>query len=216
MKEVTLKNLNNGKLQNEKVGFAWPALLFNCLYLLYRKDWITFGMCLLLNFLFCLLPAGWYGLFFLLTNVAICLRYNKIRIEYLLSHGWCAADKNTDQILLNNNIHTDSNKNMIKGKPINNKVHQSNSNEFDEKDKITAEKAKNAISALSYFGGIHCPRCFSKNVQVIGQHKKGFSFGKAIAGTALAGGIGSLAGFAGKKTKKVDMICLNCGKKFRK
>lgn len=216
MKDVTFKNLNNGKLTNERIGFAWPALLFNCLYLLYRKDWIAFGTCLLLDFLFSLLPAGWYGLFFLLTNVAICLFYNRVRIEYLLSHGWRAADKNTDQILLNNNIHTDSNREMTKGKPITKEVHQSNSNGSDEKDKKTAEKAKSAIATLSYLGGIHCPRCFSKDVQVIGQHKKGFSFGKAIAGTALAGGIGSLAGFAGKKTKKVDMICLKCGKKFRK
>lgn len=216
MTNVTLKNVNNGNFKNEKVGFAWPALLFNCLYLLYRKDWIAFGTCLLLNFLLGLLPAGWYGFFFLLTNVAICFGYNKIRIEYLLNHGWCAADKNTDQILLNNDIRTETNKEMTKGKPISNEVHQSNSVVNSEKKKIDTEKAKSAIATLNYLGGIHCPRCFSKDVQVIGQHKKGFSFGKAIAGTALAGGIGSLAGFAGKKTKKVDMICLKCGKKFRK
>lgn len=53
------------------------------------------------------------------------------------------------------------------------------------------------------------------NVQIVGQHKKGFSVGKAATGVVLTGGIGSLAGFAGKKTKKVDMICMNCGKQFK-
>ena len=60
-----------------------------------------------------------------------------------------------------------------------------------------------------------CPKCHSTNIQAIGQHKKGFSVGKAALGTVLTGGIGALAGFVGKKTKKVDMICLNCGKQFK-
>ncbi|WEV39464.1 LITAF-like zinc ribbon domain-containing protein [Lactobacillus sp. ESL0680] len=62
---------------------------------------------------------------------------------------------------------------------------------------------------------MRCPKCRSTNVSVLGQHKKSFSVGKAAAGTALTGGIGVLAGFAGKKTKKVDMICMDCGHQFR-
>lgn len=61
----------------------------------------------------------------------------------------------------------------------------------------------------------HCPRCGSKNLQVLGNHRKAFSVGKAVVGGALTGGIGTLAGFAGKKSKKVDVICMNCGKKFK-
>ncbi|ALJ24022.1 hypothetical protein AO203_09705 [Lactobacillus gallinarum] len=61
----------------------------------------------------------------------------------------------------------------------------------------------------------HCPKCKSTNVQAVGQHKKGFSLGKAVVGSVLTGGIGVLAGFAGKKTKKIDMICMNCGNKFK-
>lgn len=60
-----------------------------------------------------------------------------------------------------------------------------------------------------------CPGCQSTNIQIIGQHKKGFSVGKAAGGAILFGGVGALAGLAGKKTKKVDAICMNCGRKFR-
>ena len=59
-----------------------------------------------------------------------------------------------------------------------------------------------------------CPRCGSKNIQLAGQHRKGFSVGKAVGGAALTGGIGALAGFAGKKTKKSDWVCLDCGRSF--
>ncbi|MDF7638384.1 LITAF-like zinc ribbon domain-containing protein [Lactobacillus sp. ESL0791] len=62
---------------------------------------------------------------------------------------------------------------------------------------------------------VRCPRCRSTNVSAIGQHKKSFSVGKAAAGTILTGGVGALAGFAGKKTKKVDMICMDCGRQFQ-
>lgn len=61
----------------------------------------------------------------------------------------------------------------------------------------------------------HCPKCKSTNVQAVQQHKKSFSVGKAVAGAVLTGGVGVLAGFAGKKTKKIDMICLDCGKEFK-
>ncbi|WP_294606006.1 hypothetical protein [uncultured Lactobacillus sp.] len=87
------------------------------------------------------------------------------------------------------------------------------------KQKSSLEKAveglNNVSSFLNALNQPHCPRCRSTNIQVLGQHRKGFSIGKAAAGTILTGGIGSLAGFAGKNTKKVDMICMNCGKKFQ-
>ena len=59
-----------------------------------------------------------------------------------------------------------------------------------------------------------CPRCGSKNIQLAGKHRKGFSVGKAVGGAALTGGIGALAGFAGKQTKKSDWVCLDCGRSF--
>lgn len=63
---------------------------------------------------------------------------------------------------------------------------------------------------------IKCPKCRSTNVQPLGVHKKGFSVGKAVGGTILVGGVGSLAGFAGKNSKKTDFVCMNCGKQFKK
>lgn len=77
------------------------------------------------------------------------------------------------------------------------------------------EGLNNVSSFLNALNQPHCPKCRSTNIQVLGQHRKGFSIGKAAAGTILTGGIGSLAGFAGKNTKKVDMICMNCGKEFQ-
>ena len=59
-----------------------------------------------------------------------------------------------------------------------------------------------------------CPRCGSKNIQLAGKHRKGFSVGKAVGGAAITGGIGALAGFAGKQTKKSDWVCLDCGRSF--
>ena len=59
-----------------------------------------------------------------------------------------------------------------------------------------------------------CPRCGSKNIQLAGKHRKGFSVGKAVGGAALTGGIGALAGFDGKQTKKSDWVCVDCGRSF--
>ncbi|MCP9357985.1 hypothetical protein KBX49_07720 [Liquorilactobacillus satsumensis] len=60
-----------------------------------------------------------------------------------------------------------------------------------------------------------CPKCGSHEIQPLGVHKKGFSLGKAVVGGALTNGIGTIAGFAGKKTKKTDFVCMNCGKQFK-
>lgn len=60
---------------------------------------------------------------------------------------------------------------------------------------------------------IKCPSCSSINVQFLQQDKKSFSVGKAVGGALLTGGIGALAGFAGKKGKK-QWHCQNCGNLF--
>ncbi|WP_331198051.1 hypothetical protein [Limosilactobacillus pontis] len=63
---------------------------------------------------------------------------------------------------------------------------------------------------------LFCPYCFSKNVQPLGQHRKGFSVGKAVGGAVLTGGVGAVAGFLGKNTKQTDFVCMDCGKQFKK
>nr|DAV85241.1 MAG TPA: DNA-directed RNA polymerase II subunit [Caudoviricetes sp.] len=60
---------------------------------------------------------------------------------------------------------------------------------------------------------ITCPNCNSKNVSFLQQDKKAFSVGKAVGGAVLTGGIGALAGFAGKKGNK-QWHCKNCGNFF--
>lgn len=70
------------------------------------------------------------------------------------------------------------------------------------------EKAENGI--------LCCPYCASENVKPLGADKKNFSVGKAAAGAVLAGGIGALAGLAGKKTGMTDFVCMDCGKQFKR
>ncbi|WEV40312.1 LITAF-like zinc ribbon domain-containing protein [Lactobacillus sp. ESL0681] len=79
------------------------------------------------------------------------------------------------------------------------------------------ETVSDAISEVDsvFQKKVRCPKCRSTNISALGQHRKKFSVGKAAAGTMLTGGVGALAGFAGKKTKKVDMICMDCGKQFQ-
>ena len=61
---------------------------------------------------------------------------------------------------------------------------------------------------------IKCPKCRSVNVQVLGNDRKGFSVGKAVGGALLTGGVGLLAGFAGKKGK-YEVFCGDCGHRFQ-
>lgn len=56
---------------------------------------------------------------------------------------------------------------------------------------------------------LYCPVCGSTHLNA---DKKGFGAGKAIAGAALTGGIGLLAGFIG--SGKVKITCLKCGAKL--
>lgn len=60
---------------------------------------------------------------------------------------------------------------------------------------------------------IKCPNCHSLDVHFMGNNRKAFSVGKAAAGAVLTGGIGTLAGFAGKKGKK-QWFCKGCNQIF--
>ena len=60
---------------------------------------------------------------------------------------------------------------------------------------------------------VKCPHCKSTDVEFMVQQRKAFSIGKAAAGTVMTGGVGALAGFAGKKGKK-EWHCKNCGAVF--
>lgn len=90
-----------------------------------------------------------------------------------------------------------------------------NDEDYSAHEKELREQAVKQHQAEQQAKKPHCPKCGSDNLEVLGQHKKGFSVGKAVGGAVLTGGVGSLAGFAGKKTKKVDVVCMNCGNKFQ-
>lgn len=81
-----------------------------------------------------------------------------------------------------------------------------------EKAWESARKSTSAITEES--NGPKCPICHSGNIQLLGQNKKGFSIGKAAGGALLTGGIGLLAGFAGKKGQ-YEWICMNCSNRFK-
>ena len=71
-------------------------------------------------------------------------------------------------------------------------------------EKKKQEKKQNIIT---------CPNCKSKDVTFLQQDKKAFSVGKAVGGAVLTGGVGALAGFAGKKGNK-QWHCKSCGNFF--
>ncbi|MDO7880389.1 hypothetical protein [Enterococcus spodopteracolus] len=86
------------------------------------------------------------------------------------------------------------------------------------KSKEDAERAKARKEMHYYASGdakkiIKCPKCHSRDAQFMQNNKKGFSVGKAVGGAALTGGIGTLAGFAGKKGKN-EWLCTNCNTTF--
>ena len=61
---------------------------------------------------------------------------------------------------------------------------------------------------------IACPKCGSTQIQVLGNDRKAFSVGKAAIGGLLTGGVGVIAGFAGKKGK-YEVFCQECGHRWK-
>lgn len=68
-------------------------------------------------------------------------------------------------------------------------------------------------AVMSNRAPLRCPSCKSVNVQFMGNQRKAFSVGKAVAGGLLTGGVGAVAGFAGKKGQD-RWHCTQCGHVF--
>lgn len=92
-------------------------------------------------------------------------------------------------------------------------TYESIANATDEERKQMKEELKKARQTNVVTNTIICPHCDSINVDFVQNNKKGFSVGKAAAGAALTGGVGTLAGFAGKKGNNT-WHCKACGNLF--
>lgn len=87
------------------------------------------------------------------------------------------------------------------------------SEEFRQANEELGDSLRQAKEEFRQARAVKCPHCKSTDVEFMVQQRKGFSIGKAAAGTIMTGGVGALAGFAGKKGKK-EWHCKNCGAVF--
>lgn len=93
-------------------------------------------------------------------------------------------------------------------------------NGFSKTVKSGAKKSTAVMNETSLRATGHktvkCPHCKSTNISYMNNNRKSFSVRKAIAGSALIGSTGVLAGLAVKKGRKNTWHCQVCGKTFTK
>lgn len=82
---------------------------------------------------------------------------------------------------------------------------------FEKREAEEAHNLQENIKKMQYDADHPtCPRCGST---ALSANKKGFGLGKAAVGGLMLGGVGLLGGFVG--SRKVEITCLNCGKKWK-
>lgn len=101
-------------------------------------------------------------------------------------------------------------------KEVNNIVNKYYSNDPIENTRTSAPPVTYTKPKTIPANKIVCPACRSVDVEFVGNNKKGFSVGKAVGGAVLLGPIGAGAGFIGKKGKKNDWHCKECGNFFER
>lgn len=82
------------------------------------------------------------------------------------------------------------------------------SKEKKEQKKLEKQELKDRIKQMDKEGIVYCPKCYSTDITA---NKKGFSLGKAAAGSLIVGGV--LLGAVGKN--KIEVTCLKCGHKWK-
>ena len=103
---------------------------------------------------------------------------------------------------------------MTKEQKEQSKIEQAKAKEEFQQAKEEFRQANEELGdSLRQARAVKCPHCKSTDVEFMVQQRKSFSIGKAAAGTIMTGGVGALAGFAGKKGKK-EWHCKNCGAVF--
>ena len=80
--------------------------------------------------------------------------------------------------------------------------------EKKEAKKAEEQELKDKIRQMDKDGIVYCPKCYSTQITA---NKKGFSLGKAAAGSLIPGGV--LLGAVGKN--KIEVTCLKCGNKWK-
>lgn len=81
-----------------------------------------------------------------------------------------------------------------------------------EAEKKSAEKER--IAELDAQGIPYCPKCKSEAVQYLDRRKK-LSVGRAIVGTAILPGAGTVIGALTSKKHNGVMKCLKCGNEWK-
>lgn len=79
---------------------------------------------------------------------------------------------------------------------------------LEKKKPIISEEKK--LENLRKQGIPYCPKCHSTSLTTT---NKKLSVGRAAVGGALLGGTGAILG--GLTSKKVELLCMNCGYKFK-
>lgn len=102
------------------------------------------------------------------------------------------------------------------GADLSNKLIDGSSKMLNKGTKKANESLNDVSARATGQKKIKCPRCKSLDIQFLENDRKKFSIGKAVGGAVLTGGIGTLAGFAGKKGKKSNWRCNDCGNTFTK
>lgn len=87
---------------------------------------------------------------------------------------------------------------------------KSNSDDNLDKETLKIQKKQLKLQEKQFKSIAKCPKCGSTSLAA---NKKGFGVGKAVIGGSIAGPLGLVAGNIG--AKKVNVTCLNCGKKFK-
>lgn len=72
------------------------------------------------------------------------------------------------------------------------------------------QKDKERLADLKKQGIPYCPKCNSTSLTTT---NKKLSIGRAVVGGSLFGGAGAVLG--GLTSKKIELVCMNCGHKFK-
>ncbi len=87
--KVALKNPTNGLTTTGFYGFSWTTLFFGFFPAIFRKDFLTFGLGLVI---YVLLAVVTVGIGSLVASIAWAFMYNKYYTRKLITQGYRFAD----------------------------------------------------------------------------------------------------------------------------